>query len=340
MRHAAMLPKQRSPVILRPTPMNSQPPRRVPRRWALAAMALVILFVSGFTVVRANVLGMGERFDRWAARVEAFIDPPPDRSTIPDRRRHPGSRARRRRHAADADAVERAIGHATPSPTPLVRAPVDVNLVADARPRSSRHRSPNKDCAVAGTQMVLTILGLGNTSPEFQTELHDRIGEWESWEDSHDGGWGPAAVSIGPRRVRRARIRDPCLRLPPRRAARRRHRALRDGQPVVLFPWWGAHTWVMTGYRADADPAPVCRCERERALHPRPVVPALLDDLGPVRWPGQLRGPRRDGAQLAGRRRAARVRSGRAGLDAARRATYPDRDGKYVILVPTIPLDS
>ena len=25
-------------------------------------------------------------------------------------------------------------------------------------------------------------------------------------------------------------------------------------KPVVMFPWWGAHSWVMTGYRADADP--------------------------------------------------------------------------------------
>ena len=37
-----------------------------------------------------------------------------------------------------------------------------------------------KYCAVAGTQMVLTILGLGNTSAEFQNELASRIGEWES----------------------------------------------------------------------------------------------------------------------------------------------------------------
>src|SRR4026208_1396959 len=77
-RHWSMLPRQRSPVILRHTPMNSKPPRRMDRRWPLVAMALVILFVSGFTIVRADVLGMGERFDRWATRVAAFIDPPPD----------------------------------------------------------------------------------------------------------------------------------------------------------------------------------------------------------------------------------------------------------------------
>ena len=51
-----------------------------------------------------------------------------------------------------------------------------------------------KDCAVAGTQMVLTILGLGQAGNEFQTQIHDRIREWESLQDSLNGGWGPAAV--------------------------------------------------------------------------------------------------------------------------------------------------
>ncbi len=53
------------------------------RRVPFVALAFVILFVSGFAVVRANVLGMGERFDRLASRVETLVDPPPDRSTIP-----------------------------------------------------------------------------------------------------------------------------------------------------------------------------------------------------------------------------------------------------------------
>ena len=34
------------------------------RRWPIAALIIVILFVTGFGVVRADVLGMGERFDR------------------------------------------------------------------------------------------------------------------------------------------------------------------------------------------------------------------------------------------------------------------------------------
>jgi hypothetical protein len=28
----------------------------------------------------------------------------------------------------------------------------------------------------------------------------------------------------------------------------------RTSRPVGLLTWWGAHSWVMTGFRADADP--------------------------------------------------------------------------------------
>ena len=55
----------------------------VRRRWSLAALALIILFATGFGVVQANVLGFGDRFDRYAALVENWIFPPPDRPTLP-----------------------------------------------------------------------------------------------------------------------------------------------------------------------------------------------------------------------------------------------------------------
>ncbi|MGH2418150.1 MAG: hypothetical protein ACRDFY_07430, partial [Candidatus Limnocylindria bacterium] len=162
------------------------------RRLLVAALALVILFVSGFAVVRADILGMGERFDRWAARVEAFIDPPPDRSTIPtvvvteQPSPSPTPQPSPTRAAATASP--------TPSPTPLVRTPVDIALVQDHN-AVFNSQNTSEDCASAGTQMVLAILGLADTSDAFQEELKSRIGEWESYDDSHDGGWGPAAVS-------------------------------------------------------------------------------------------------------------------------------------------------
>src|SRR6187397_508642 len=222
--------------------------RLLRRRWPAALLIVALLFVTGFTVVRANVLGMGERFDRLTARIETFIDPPPDRSTIPTVVVTPAPTA-----SPTPAPTSRPSDSPTPSPTPLVRTAVDVTVVDDYAAVFTSQVT-EKDCAVAGTQMVLTILGLGQPGNAFQTEIHDRIGEWESVQDSLNGGWGPAAVGLA-----LADYGAPGYEV---RAYDTYSAALHDSaiaisemnQPVLMFPWWGAHTWVMTGYRADADP--------------------------------------------------------------------------------------
>ncbi|MEA2650982.1 MAG: hypothetical protein QOI85_703 [Chloroflexota bacterium] len=317
--------------------MNSQPPRRLRRRWPLAALALVILFVSGFAVVRADVLGMGERFDRWAARVETIINPPPDRSTIPTvvvpPEPSPSPTLRPTPAASDEPQAT-----PSPSPTPLLRTAVDVNLVQDAAAVFASQLT-EKDCAVAGTQMVLTILGLGNTSAAFQTELHDRIGEWESWEDSHNGGWGPAAVSLALAAYGAPgyEIRAYASHLDALRGAATALSA--TGKPVVLFPWWGAHTWVMTGYRADADPLLFSDANVSGLYILDPWHPRTSSIWGYSDPPGNFE-------DLAEMERNWPAGAGPPGFEAVGpgwtrpEGAYPGRDGMYVILIPTIPLDS
>ena len=76
----------------------------------------------------------------------------------------------------------------------------------------------------------------------------------ESWDDRHNGGWGPAAISLA--------LSAYGVKGYEVRAYESRVDAMHDAaialtethKPVVLLPWWGAHTWIMTGYRADADP--------------------------------------------------------------------------------------
>ena len=302
------------------------------RRLPLAALALVLLFVSGFTIVRANVLGMGERFDRWASRVEAFIDPPPSRSTIPtvvvaeDPSPSPTPRPSPTSTAAAATA--------TPSPTPLVRAPVDVNLVQNPD-AVFNSQNTSDDCAAAGTAMVLAILGLAENSDGFQEELKARIGEWESWEDSHDGGWGPAAVSLA-----LAAYGAPGYEI---RAYESHFDALRGaatalsatGKPVVFFPWWGAHTWVMTGFRADADPLLFPDASVSGLYILDPWYPRFSTIWGQSDVPGNFE-------TLAEMERNWPVYAGPPGYEPVGpgwtrpEGYYPDRDGKYVILVPTL----
>lgn len=304
----------------------------MPRRWPLAALALVILFVSGFVVVRADVLGMGERFDRWASRAVAILNPPPDRPSVPTVIVTPEP-------TPTATPVPTLAPSAspTPSPTPLVREPVIVKLVEDhAAVFASQNTS--EDCAPAGTQMVLAILGLADTSQGFQEELKSRIGEWQSFDDSYDGGWGPGAVGKALEAYGapgyEIHIYDSHLD-----ALRGAATALSEtNSPVVFFPWWGAHTWVMTGYEADADPL----------LFPDANVSGLyiLDPWYP-RWSsiwGWSDGPG-NFETLAEMERNWPAGPGPPGREnvgpgwTRPEGYYADRDGRYVLLVPTIPVE-
>ncbi len=288
----------------------------------------------GFTAVRANVLGMGERFDRWSARIENVIDPPPDRSTIPTVVVTPEPSP-----TPTPEETPTLAPSATPSPTPtpLVRTAVDVRVVDDHATVFASQLT-EKDCAVAATQMVLTILGRGDTSGGFQTEIHDRIGEWESLDDSLNGGWGPAAVSLA-----LAAYGAPGYEI---RAYDTYTDALRDsaiaitqmGKPVVMFPWWGAHTWVMTGYRADADPTLFADASISGAYILDPWYPRVSSIWGASDPPGNFE-------DLAELERNWPAYQGPPGYEqigpgwTRPEGAYPDRDGRFVVLIPTTPRD-
>ena len=186
----------------------------------------------------------------------------------------------------------------TPSPTPEpVRKQSTVDLLDD--PEAVFASQVDKDwCAPAGVQMVLAIHGKVDTGEKVQREIAGRVREWESKKDSRNGDWGPAAMALA-----LEAYGVPGYEV---RAFETRQGALRDaarsiqttGAPVILLAWRGAHTWVMTGFRADADPTVFRDAHDRRRLHPRPVVPAGVVDLGPLRPAGHLPERGRDGAQL------------------------------------------
>jgi hypothetical protein len=327
-----MLPQGHSTVILSPIPMSNRFPPRSPGRLGLAAHALVLLFATGFGAVRANVLGVGDRFDRLVSRVETFLDPPPQRSTLPTVVVTPAPSVN---PTPTRSITPEPSTRATPSATPLVRTPVDVDLAGDPAAVFASQLT-NEDCAVAATQMVLAILGLGDTSPGLQQGIKDRIGEWEAFEDSQNGGWGPAAVGLA--------LADHGATGYQVHAYDTYTDALRDSaiaistfdKPVVMFPWWGAHSWVMTGYRADADPTLFddARISGAYILDPwYPRVssiwgasdpPGNFEDLGELErnWPAYQGPPGYETVGPGWTRPEGR---------------YPDRDGRFVILVPTTP---
>lgn len=287
--------------------------------WRLAFAIVAVLFIMGFAAVRTNALGAADRLDRMMARIGSIIHPAPDRPTLPTIVVTPEPTAS---PTPEPVGEVPAVASATPEPTatPLPRVPVDMTIVRKHKAVFSSQLT-EKMCAVAGTQMVLTILGLGNPSAEFQNELGGRIGEWEAWDDSHNGGWGPAAIAqaLAAYGAKGYEVR----------AYESRGHALKDaaaaltrtGKPVVLLPWWGAHTWVMTGYRADADPT-IFRDARVSGLYILdPWYPRVSSIWGPSDGPGNFED-------------MAEMRRNFIGWSRPEGA-YPDRDGLFVVVLPT-----
>jgi hypothetical protein len=179
-------------------------------------------------------------------------------------------------------------------------------------------------CAPSGVQIALAIMGLAPASDRFQRELAGRIDEWESKRDSRNGGWGPSAIvqalaaygadgyEIHAHKSRAGALRNAARALGT------------TGKPVILIAWRGAHTWVMTGYRADADPLLFDDAVIEGAYVFDPWYPRVSTIWGPSDPPGTYQ----DGAEMKRNFLPWKRPEGK----------YPERDGKYLIVVPTTPV--
>ena len=301
--------------------------RRLLRRGALLVLiALLVAVPLTAGAVWTNALGAGDRFERLLHRIDLIIDPPPDRPTVATVQVTPRPLSTPSpMPTAPTAAVGSGGTAAPPLPTPTAspaptRAKVDVRLAAD--PRQDFISQQRKDwCAVAGTQIALAILGLADNQERTQRRIADRIKEWESRRDSKNGGWGPGAIAQA-----LAAYGATGYEL---RAYERRADALFDaakalsstGKPVILIAWRGAHTWVMTGYRADADPLLFEDADVTGTYIYDPWYPRISDIWGPSDKPGVFQNM----AEMRRNYLPWRRPEGR----------YPDRDGLFLAVVPT-----
>ncbi len=188
------------------------------------------------------------------------------------------------------------------------------------------HQADKDSCVAGSTQTMMNIIDTGkpNRSIAFQKRLYQR-GRALSPNQRKLGpigidllGWAELLNrdGYGPYVVDGAKTRKGAIR----KAAK----ALRStGRPVGLVTWHGAHSWVMSGFTATADPAfsndyQVKKVYVEDTWYPyvstiwgasRPpdaLVPvaALAEDYLPYRRP---------------------------------RARYPNRDGKFMLILPQLP---
>jgi hypothetical protein len=171
--------------------------------------------------------------------------------------------------------------------------------------------------------MTLSVLGLADTSKSFQEKLAHQIGDWESSRDSRNGDWGPGAMALA-----LEAYGAPGYEV---RAYETRADALRDAaraisttsSPAILLAWRGAHTWVMTGYRATADPTIFDDARVTGAYILDPWYPRISSIWGPSDPPGTFQ----DSAEMERNFLPWKRPEGK----------YPDRDGRFIVVVPTIP---
>jgi hypothetical protein len=295
----------------------------------IVALAGVLVVTLGGLAVTTDALGAGRLFDRAVAKIDRILaGPVPDRATVETVLVTPRpavsatpSRAATAAPVSTAQSTdEPATSPPTPEPTPA-RVPVDVDIAADP---AGIFASEVKDtwCSPAGVQITLAFLGKADTSVAFQRELQGRVHEWESYADSHNGDWGPAAMALA-----LDAYGAPGYEV---RAYKTRQDALRDaataieatGSPVILLAWRGAHTWVMTGFRADADPAIFPDATVAGAYIVDPWYPRISSIWGPSDPPGTFQ----DKAEMIRNYLVWKRPEGH----------YPDRDGLFISVVPTV----
>ena len=307
---------------------------RRPRRRSVVlavALAVVVGVLAGTVAISTDALGAGRLFDRAVAKVDRLLaGPVPDRPepdtvlvTSPPDILEPSPSAAPSLALGGGSGPSRTpvpVPTATAQPTPA-RVKVDVDIVKD-HDAVFAHEIKDTWCAAAGVQMTLAVLGLADNSDAFQRTLQGRVHEWESAHDSHNGDWGPSAMTLALAAygAKGYQVRAYETRQGAEVDAARAIEA--TGSPVMFMAWRGAHTWVMTGFRADADPAIFSNVRVTGTYILDPWYPSVSSIWGPSDPPGTFQNDSEMVRNYLPWKRP-------EGL-------YPSRDGLFIAVVPTV----
>jgi hypothetical protein len=179
-------------------------------------------------------------------------------------------------------------------------------------------------CVPASIRMMMNMIDeAGDRSRPTQASL-DRLARSLSSDrlqgaGSEPEGWAGALdrLGYGPYEVRAERTRAAALRM----AAR----AIRlTGRPVGLLMWRGAHAWVVSGFRATADPAVTGDFAVTDLYVEDPWYPRSSSMMGRSRPPDTRVSVDRLVTTYLPWRRAVR---------------YVEKDGRFVLVVPVVKVD-
>ena len=188
------------------------------------------------------------------------------------------------------------------------------------------HQATKDMCVAGSTQTMMNIIddGRPDRSIAFQERLYER-GRQLSPNKSKLGpigvdltGWAELlnTAGYGPYVVESSETR--------RGAIRKAAKAIREtSRPVGLVTWRGAHSWVMSGFTATADPA-FSKDFMVKAVYIEDTwYPSVSTIWGASSPPGTL------------------VPMGKLKEDylpyQRPRARYPKRDGKFMLVLPVLP---
>ena len=212
----------------------------------------------------------------------------------------------------------------TPEPTP-VPSPTKAPFLMDIYRPDTFVSQMNRDYCMAGAiQNMVNIIGPGiDLTTARQKEIGSLIVSLTTRADSYNVGFGPGGWALTMPQLGAGKyqlvidstfdqaMHDAALAL------------ARTARPVGLLTWWGAHSWVMTGFRADADPL---LFPDDFKVSGAFIVDPFYPRVSSI-W-GQTLGPDtfRDMAAMAHNYIGWKRPEGR----------YPDRDGKWLLVIPVV----
>ncbi len=177
-------------------------------------------------------------------------------------------------------------------------------------------------CMAGAVQNMLNIMGPKvDTTAERQVEISKTIIANTTPQDSLNGGYGPEGWAITLTQLGGGNYKlliDDSLDQAMHDAASALRKTRR---PVGLLSWWGAHSWVMTGFRSDHDPRYYpTNYTLEGAFIVDPFYPRKSSIWGQTLGPDTFR----DMAAMTHNYIGWKRPEGR----------YPGRDGKWLLVVP------
>ena len=299
------------------------PPPRVHGDPAMRKDLGFLLFVAAAVVIGLvtwNVVGgiTGEAFGSRASQPVAVIG---SRSPRPG----PSTSAPVPSTSAPASTTPSMTPSAAPSPTPTPRpARKPVNVRIEPKPAAAFvSEAKNTWCAAAAVQIALNVNGSASridASRARQAQIRKLEVDLTTRKDSRNGGAGPLGMVASLEKLGKV---DYELHVYDTRAEALRASAKaikRTGHAAILLAWRGAHAWVMTGYRADADPTVFANAKVSGAYIIDPWYPRISRIWGPSDKPGVFQ----DSAEMKRNYLPWRRPDGR----------YPGRDGKFLAIIP------